>query len=59
MSSKLKTLKDFVTRSEIERINIPIYQRAYSWEYKHVEDLLNDVDHHLNSSTRMNISFSE
>jgi len=49
MSSKLKTLKDFVTRSEIERINIPIYQRAYSWEYKHVEDFLNDLDHHLKS----------
>ena len=57
MSSKLKTLKDFVTRSEIERINIPIYQRAYSWEYKHVEDLLNDVDHHLNSSDENEYQF--
>ena len=34
MSSKLKTLKDFVTRSEIERINNPKIKREKNELYE-------------------------
>ena len=51
MSAELKTFREFLTPDKISRINIPIYQRSYSWEWKHVDDFLNDLEYQLNSSS--------
>lgn len=50
MSAELKTFREFLSPDKIRRINIPIYQRSYSWEWKHVDDFLNDLEYQLNSS---------
>ena len=51
MSAELKTFREFLTPDKISRVNIPIYQRSYSWEWKHVDDFLNDLEYQLNSSS--------
>ena len=40
---KPSTLKDFFLKSD-RRLSIPDYQRPYSWEKSHLEDLLTDIN---------------
>ena len=47
MESKLLSLGEFLISKNFSRVNIPIYQRAYSWEIKHVQQFLDDIEHHL------------
>ena len=57
MDSNLIALAEFLTSKEITRVNIPIYQRAYSWEIKHLDQFLDDIDHHLNSKPQDDYQF--
>lgn len=44
MENGIKGVRDFFPSRTI--FNIPIYQRAYSWEGKHWDDFLDDIDNH-------------
>lgn len=57
MDSNLIPLSDFLKSKEFTRINIPIYQRAYSWEIKHLDQFLDDIDHHLRSKPQEEYQF--
>ena len=57
MDSNLIPLAEFLTSKEFLRINIPIYQRAYSWEIKHLDQFLDDIDLHLNSIPQEDYQF--
>ncbi len=57
MNSNLIPLSEFLTSKEFLRINIPIYQRAYSWEIKHLDQFLDDIDHYLKSKPQEDYQF--
>ena len=57
MDSNLVSLGEFLTSKDFERINIPIYQRAYSWEIKHLDQFLDDIDLHLSTKPQDNYQF--
>ena len=38
------SLKDFLTKSDYKILNIPQYQRDYSWEQKQFDELWEDLE---------------
>ena len=57
MDSKLISLGNFLQLNEFDRINIPIYQRAYDWKAQHVDQFLNDVEHHIQNPDENSYQF--
>ena len=45
-----ESLADFFDGLKSDKIKIPKYQRSYSWEKTHIDDLLNDLFFNQNAS---------